>query len=774
MESRLNRFLRTRPLAAVGMTVVLGAAAGVSATEGLPLFFAGAAAFALIAILLCALKKPHRFAAWLCVILFLSAGYGAFRAIRPDMQIIRGADVTAVVADAPEWQNDRQRAVMRLTDVVVNGEAIPYDLRLYAYGEAAREITLADQLRLLGNLYVPSRSGNGAFDFRNYLWAEGVGQYMSLEAAEISVVPRDGGFMEQMAHLRGALQRRVDELFPQNAALLKGLMLGDRTDIAEEDEIAFSESGIMHLLAVSGLHVSLLASVLTLLGTALCIPRLAMTVAVTVLLICYAIICGGSPSIVRAVVMYVLLQGGTVARRTSDPLTRLSAACGAMTLINPLFLWQTGFTLSFAAVAGLTVLLPTMQQLRDKLPRPCKRGFGRRLTDLLLAGFSVQLGSLPIVVAAFGQVSWMSLLLNILCIPMAQVTLILGLISLACSFSLPVGPIAALADGLTGWLLGIAHWAAELPFGLMQIPALILPVTVLYVACIALSSAQLKTKLRTRLIAICLLPALVVGNAAMLRYQVAQEDFSVTFLDVGQADAAIINADGRLYLVDVGETDAAAQYISDRQLDIEGIFISHAHDDHAGGLGEVLAVCDPAWICLPESYYGGEADIAALTVIAQAEAEGAQIRTLAAGDEVRLSDEISAEALYPPKGVMLDGGNESSLLMRVTYGDGSVLFTGDLPADAEPLQLPKCSVLKVAHHGANSSTSARFLANVQPKLAIISVGEGNSYGHPGEETLGRLVKISATVLRTDVHGAITVDIDRDGNVWANTYFPMDD
>lgn len=770
METRLSRFLRTRPLAAAGIAVTLGATAGVFAPQRMLLFVLCTGLFALIAVLICLLHKPHKFAAWLCVILFLSAGYGAYSAQRPGIETIRAAEVTAVVADAPEWQADKARAVMRLSDVAVKGQALDHDVRLYAYGEVARGITIADEIAVTGTLYAPDTSGNGGFDFREYLWAEGVGQYMSMQASEISVTPCDGGWIERIAEMRTQLRQRADELFPENAAILRALMLGDRTGISDADEQAFSESGIMHLLAVSGLHVSILATVLTLLGTALCVPKPAMVGAVTVLLVFYAILCGGSPSIVRAVVMYVLLQSGNVTRRGGDPLTRLCTACALMVLYEPMYLCQTGFQLSFAAVAGLTLLLPTLQQL---LPSFAKRGAAKAVSDIVLASAAAQLGALPVIVSAFGEVSWIGLLLNIICIPLAQAALVLGMIALIAGGWLPVSAVACAADSLTGWLLSVARWAADLPFGVWQIPALTLPFAFLYAIALALGGAQAKTKLRTRVIAICLLPLLVFGNAAVLRYQVATEDFSVTFLDVGQGDSALINAEGSLYLVDVGDGSVVADYIADNALDIEGIFISHAHDDHAGGLSAVLEVADPDWICLPECYYGGEADIAALTVIAQAEEAGIGLRLLSAGDMVPLSKNISAEALYPMSSPVTDGGNESSLLLRVACAEGSVLFTGDLPADCEPLQLPQCSVLKVAHHGSDGSTTSRFLASVRPTLAVISVGRGNTYGHPGGELLARLEQAGATVLRTDVHGAVTVQIDASGNVWAETYFAGD-
>lgn len=774
MENWFSRFLRTRPLAALSLAIIIGAIAGVCLPGRTLLMLLCALPCATAAVLPCMRKRPLRFAALLCVAALLTAGYGAWRADRPAMQTRRGAVVTGTVADAPEWQSDKLRAVFRLTDVTVDGAEEKYDVRVYAYGELARRITIADEVAMETNLYEPSRSGNGGYDFRKYLWAEGVAQFVSLESHLINVTPQDGGVMERMARLRSHLQSRADGLFPQHAALIRGLTLGDRTEISEADETAFSDSGIMHLLAVSGLHVSILASLLTAVCVALCLPKLAVLILVTLLLIGYAVLCGGSPSIVRAVIMYLLMQGGVVARRGSDDVTRLSFACALMVLYNPLYLWQTGFQLSFAAVAGLMLLTPVMQDAWRRLPGVFQKKPARAAANVLLPGIAVQLGGLPIVLQAFGQLAWSSILLNVFCIPLAQVALILSLIALALDPVLPMGAIAMAADWLTGILLDVAHWAAGLPFGLWHIPALLMPFAVAYGVCALLGSAQLRIRRPLRYAAVCLLPVLVVASQATAWIGRETAGLQITYLDVGQGDAAIINAEGALYLMDTGEDITVAEYIDDHCLDIDGIFLSHAHDDHAGGLEGILEVCDPEWICLPVGYDGGEADENALRVIAQAGESGVEIRILAAGDSMMLSDSVQAQVLYPASEDVPGGGNENSLLLRLEYGAGSALFTGDLPTRHEPEEMEKCTVLKVAHHGSANATGGQFLASVQPRVAVISVGEGNLYGHPKPALLERLDAAGCRVLRTDLHGRIQVDIRSDGSVRCKTYFPEDE
>ncbi|MDO4357447.1 MAG: DNA internalization-related competence protein ComEC/Rec2 [Clostridia bacterium] len=768
MEGRLDRFLRTRPLAAHSIAILLGAAAGTSAPGGRVAFLCAGAAFAALTALLCALRRPLRSAALCGALMFAFAGYAAWRAEIPEIHNVRGADISGIVADMPEWQPERQRAVMRLTDATLNGQRLDYDVRAYVYGARARQITVADRVSVTASAYAPRRSGNGGFDFRSYLWSRGVGQYISVQAKDMRVEARFGGVRESIAELRRALQDRFDRLFPDNAPLLRALLLGDRSMVEEGDEAAFADAGILHLLAVSGLHVSALAAAVTLLGLLLCIPRKVLYPATMVLLAGYAALCGGSPSVVRAALMYCVMLGGRLTRQPNDLLTRLGLACSAMLLINPLYLWQTGFQLSFGAVAGLAALYPTLSQLCDR--RMSRSKFVRGLAQGVLGGTAVQLGTLPFAAAAFGRVSWLSLLLNLPCIPLAEVALVLGALAAVVGDGIPM--LARWVDGLMGLLASIAHWAANLPFGALRIPELSLAAALLYAAFAALASAQLRTPRRGRALALLMLPVLVMANAAVGQVARQHAGLTVTFLDVGQGDGALVNAEGDFYLVDVGSGDGiVADYVSDQRIDVKAVFLSHAHDDHAGGLEALLEVCAPEAIYLPDGYDGPDADADALAAVQRAKDMGASVMTLAVGDEVALSERVSARVLAPAVTVDPDGGNDVSMVLYMTYGDGSALFTGDLPVGSEPETVPECTVLKVAHHGSASSTSSRFLAQARPALAVISVGADNSYGHPTEAVLNRLATAGGEILRTDERGAITVRIGRDGEAWVTARFP---
>lgn len=760
-------------MAAFSLALSLAAVCGTLAPGGkLPFLYIGAG-FAVLAAVLWPGRRPLRMTALLCAALACFAGYSAWRAELPETTPVRSAEVCGIVADAPEWQPDRGRAVLRLTQVTLNGQPLGFDLRAYIYGTQAKKITIADELSVKANVYSPSRGANGGFDFQKYLWSRGVGQYISVQASDVAVLQRSGGPIEAIATFRRTLQDRFDALFPKHSALLRALLLGDRTTIDEAEEQAFSDAGIMHLLAVSGLHVSVVAAFVTWIGLLLCIPRRFLFPVTGALLAAYALLCGGSPSVVRAAIMYALYLGGQLLMRPEDGLTRTSVACALMLLVNPLYLWQASFLLSFCAAFGLAMLLPTLNQLW-KRARPVQPGRAMWIADALVGGLAtgaaVQLATLPVLLETFGEISWLSLLLNLLCVPLASAALVLGMLAVCFGGIFP--PLAWLTDAITGLLSALAHWASGMSVGMLTIPGLSLIAVLLYAACFLLGSAQLSISLKRRALAILMLPLLVAADGCGAALLSQNAGLVISYLDVGQGDGALVSAEGKSYLIDVGDDDGAvADYVAKNRLSIEAVFLSHAHDDHAGGLAALLEVCTPTEIYLPDGYDGPEADDGALAVIEQARAAGVDVMTLAAGDSIALSEHVTAQVLAPVIQEEPDGGNDVSMVLWISCGEGSALFTGDLPIANEPDALLVCSVLKVAHHGSASSTSSRFLAMARPALAVISVGAGNPYGHPTPETLERLSNAGCEVLRTDLHGMVTVWIRPNGDVWARTELP---
>ena len=264
------------------------------------------------------------------------------------------------------------------------------------------------------------------------------------------------------------------------------------------------------------------------------------------------------------------------------------------------------------------------------------------------------------------------------------------------------------------------------------------------------------------------LPLLACIAALLGRASVS--GLTISFLEAGNADAAVLCAQGETYLIDAGlEQTPAASFLESRNLQPNAIFLSHPDEDHAGGLLQVLQTAPPQCIYVPVGWYAHmEEDGLVRQAFAQAEEMGIPIVELSQGDRVQLSAKVTATVLYPSRDTQAANSNALSMLLLVEYGEGAALFTGDLSIAQEPESLPDVDVLKIAHHGSNTSTSFRLIEETSPSVAVISCGE-NSYGHPSEEVIDRLEDFGAQIWRTDHSGAVTVRIFQNGWVHAGGF-----
>ena len=429
---------------------------------------------------------------------------------------------------------------------------------------------------------------------------------------------------------------------------------------------------------------------------------------------------------------------------------------------------NSGFALSFAASAGIILLaepLATLLHLEGALRR--RKGLnwlGRRSQDLriyfaglLIGSLAAQLAILPVVIASFGVQSVLSLPFNLVCVPLCMLGYLAALASLLLSvvwLPLGIGP-GWIADGLLSLLTRVTRWSAALPLTGLRVGRYPWWLIAAHIGLILAASGLSRVKLGRRK----WLPLLLIAVAALssLNTWARALPFSVTFLDADQADCAVVRAQGHTWLVDAGDTyTPAADYLSATCLRLDGVVLSHPHQDHAGGLTDILTVFRPGAIYVPVGWDEAEDVSPAVTEgMELAEEMGVPIVELAAGDVIPLSRDAALEVLSPDRESVPGSVNDMSLLTLVSCGGQRVLFTGDLTTEGEPEHVPDADILKVAHHGAKDGSSAAFLAAVSPKIAVVSVGE-NNFGHPSEEVLARLEDTGARILTTRDEGAISM------------------
>lgn len=702
----------------------------------------------------------------------LSLCWGSLRATVPSLPPEGQALVTGRVVEEPRVKSGGVSVILSGAKMTFDGKtyAVPGKLWLrYTPREAGTGgvpepgQTVRAQARVT---LPPEKRNPGGFDFRAYLLREGA--YMAAYAYqpwEISGRPSSGP-LDWIRESRKALSRRMDSLFGKNAPLIRGMLIGDRQDISEEDQISFRRSGISHLLSVSGLHVAFVALPLIWLANKLKLRGSFRLALVGGLLLFYCLLVGAPPSTVRACVMMLLLQGAPVAGRRYDALSALAAAFWGMLLVNPLSLWDPSLSLSCAAVLGIALFYAKFQRLLRWMPK--------WLSSTLAVSLAAQVGTLPLVALYFNELSLLGLITNLAAVPMSGVIVIAGLIATLLDFVwTPLAyPLALAVRALAVALKFVSDTVASIPLATVRVASPPWYVVAAGFAAMALIGEMVSLGKAYRK---WLVSAVGLAAAFGVSYLLTWHGPQYVQLDVGQGDAAVLRVGGYTAVIDTGSqgTGGLTDYLRHEGLSVDALFISHPHEDHAGALQDLVAEGVPIRkILMPSDLTGGQMDRSAYDSMMAAALQRIPMEPLHAGQRLELTPGLSVEVLGPKPRSGAKDVNDLSLALLFDIGGVRLLTTGDLTSRAEPLQGADCDILKVAHHGARASTSALFLYEATPALALISVGY-NNYGHPTQDALDRLRGVGAQVLRTDYGGALTLAFDG-RQVQAQTFLPYEE
>lgn len=771
------RQAHARPLATFAAAFLLG----VIAARGHPLSIGACLAMLAAGVALLVLLRSRRRA---FAVLLLVAGFAtgmarmtlALDAI-PQVEEQYSVEMVGRVVSDPYLNPDTGRLISKFQLESVDGEPSSLTLRLYlrdAEPVSPDAVSYGQRLQLSGHIWTADAVTNPyEFDFGEYLNRQGLSAYATAKLSDVTLLDTRRDARSVLIDIRRAVGRRIDALFPDNAPLVRALVLGDRSLLDEEFRKSLNRTGTAHLISISGLHVTVLAGLLSLV-LGLFMNRNRANLLAVALLIPYGAIIGFNAPFVRALIMFALVCFAPLAGYPSDSVTRLAAALIVYLLVKPLAVGDAGFVLSFSASAGILLLMPPLMDLTGitGLGRRREKATGARrvwlnvayyFPSLLCASLAAQLATLPAVLTFFGVQPILSLPFNLVCVPLCMLGYVLSLAALILSAVwLPLGALLArLPDALFMLLTEATRFSLRLPasgarFG--RYPAWLTLIHWL-VMLAASDLSRLRVELR-RWMPFALL--MLAGVSALIALGRAWP-FTLRFMDAGQADCAIVTTHGHTYLFDAGDTyTPAADYLNATCLKLDAVFLSHPHQDHAGGLTDVLENFRPGAIYVPEGWYTPEDTSPAVTeAIGLAREMDIPIVELHAGDAVALPGGAKVEVFSPMPGDRPDEVNDMSMLALLTCKGKSVLFTGDLSEAGEPRTIPDADVLKVAHHGSAKATSKRFLEAATPEIAVISVGE-NNFGHPSEDTLEKLKAVGARTLITHELGMITLTPDGEG------------
>ena len=594
-------------------------------------------------------------------------------------------------------------------------------------------------------LYHPSGRVNPyGFDFRMYLLQRGVRAGVS-SARETALIGHPGrGLASALYRIRQTLTERVRLIFGEDSALPEALLLGQRDQLPEETARGFSDAGAAHLLAVSGLHVGLLAALLMIPLRWLLGPRARM-VFLGVFLLGYCALLNFSAPVVRASLLMMIGAWRRVVRRTPDPLTALCAAFLLMLLFRPLDLFSASFQLSFCAVLEIAAfghLFPVSSK--------------RPLLSAWRATVSATVGIFLPTIQTFHRFSLIGLILNPFACAFFAILLPAYFLTAAVGCCWLSGGIwlANFINPVTRGAVGVITWFGKLPFATVRVPSL--PWYCVIAVALALILATRYSVMSRKKKWLAAILALMFSFGAW-RLTVCR-DVQFIQLAMGQADAAILTDGTETAVIDTGEYGGdVADYLLSTGRKADHLILTHLHTDHCLGVEQLLKHDVPiGTVYLPEGAEEQLIDEQCLALLEEIKARCIPIVHLSAGNEIRLA-RSALTAVWPLPGTVVSGqdANRYCLCLLCELDGVKLLTCADVPGEYEAYAAWDADILKVAHHGSKSSMSASFLETVSPQIALITSNRMSSR-LPNPDTLKRLQTAGAIIYETGKTGAVTI------------------
>ncbi len=604
---------------------------------------------------------------------------------------------------------------------------------------------------------VAPRGPETGFDERGWLARRGV--HVVVRGESPRIVGRRGGIGGVADRLRAHTESTIARgTTGGRRALVAGIVLGEDDGLSMEVRDAFEASGLMHLLAVSGQNMAITAIGVVAVARVVGAGRLVGEGVAILVVLSYALAVGWQPSVVRAAVAGTLASLAWLVARPRDRWHAL--AMGALVLLAwmPASGLEPGFQLSFAAVATIFLVLPRTSGIPDAYPVP--RGFW----DVLVVAVACGVVTGPIVWLQFGAFPLWTVPANVAAEPAMPplIGLTLGAAAIEPVFPGAAATLAWLAGWCAAWIALVARVVSGWPSAQIRSPLVLAALLAVAVAAVVLRRLP---RYRRRAAAAGIASVVLgLGTVACALRPVPAWDppagLRITFLDVGQGDGILVEAPGASILVDQGppEADVAGQLRRIGLRSLTALVLTHPQRDHIGGAAPVIEKLQVAAILDPALAVKGPEYAAA---IAAARRRAVSIHELRAGDEFRLG-RLRVRVLWPDDpGLPSEDPNRNATVLLVSYGAIDALLTADAESDVtRNLRLRPVEILKVAHHGSEDSGLPDLLRAVRPRVAVVSVGEGNDYDHPRPETVAALADVPGLVtLRTDLDGRIVVESD---------------
>ncbi len=601
-------------------------------------------------------------------------------------------------------------------------------------------------------------TGSGA---ENTQYFSGKGLFLLGYPKEIDYeIGRDANTAKYFAPiLRQKILNLMDQIFPEDTRpFCKALLLGETSELPFERAQALRDSGVYHIVAVSGMHVSILFALIYL----LCGKRRVLTAIIGIpLLFAFAAIAGFSPSVVRASVMQSLVILSLLVNKEYDPPTALSAAVLGILAVNPLSITSVSLQLSVGCIVGIFLFSSRIYHYlysKVKLKKSEQKSLKAKLIRGCFGSISVTLGAMalttPLCAIYFGSISLASAVSNLLLLWLVSF-IFYGVIA-ACALGALRLPLGTVIGYIIYWpikaIYGITEVISNMPLSTLYTSSIYVIAWLIFAYILIMVFIKSKKK-HPWVLAGCLLVALA-ATITLSWLENRTDDYRITAVDVGQGQSIVLQKKNQCYVVDCGGdsgSEAATRTVqllrSQGIFRIDGLIVTHFDEDHAGGVAQFLSQMPADYLYLPVTEENA--------ILSELKRTHSDKIVWVEGIISNIEDDLTI--IPAEKG---QDSNESSLCVLFQPENCDILITGDRSFAGEKelmehIDLPDLEILVAGHHGSKTSTSLELLSKTRPEVVIISVGADNRYGHPTWETLERLDMFGCAVYRTDLKGTIT-------------------
>lgn len=695
----------------------------------------------------------------LSVFLFLGFGRGWCQdtSLNPALPDTVAGELRGTVISYPVFDGEQSRFVLER-----DKRSTPALCYVLVSCNFKAEIHKGDQLILKGVLKKPAEPGNpGEFHYPLYLAKKHITYIMTIpEEARLQIIETAHGIQRFLNLYRSRAAGIINKSLPgEEGDILRGMLMGDKEEIDDNNYQQFQKAGIVHIFAVSGLHLGFLIFFCHYLGQMLGLSRKTELFTILLIVVLYGSMIGWPLSIQRAALMASLALLAQYLGRQGGMGNSLGLAGILILLLDPLALFTVGFQLSFLAAWGLVYLYPLLKQaLHVQNP----------IISLLLIPLCAQIAVLPLIAWYFNLITPLGILENILITYLAGAIVILGFMALL--LAVPIPALASLflypAGLLIQILIGLSGFMNSLPGAYLWVKTPSPELIGIYVGGLLLAVAALQVRTNWGLLMSGLVLMMVFCVIVCLPASLYQRGvMELTFLDVGQGDSILIKTpSGRFILLDGGGSmfydvgrSRVLPYLHHRGIrKLYMVINTHPDADHLQGLLEVMEEISPKYIGIPANL---REKVEYEPLRTAARTREIPVIPLAAGMRLELDEKLSLQVLYPPAEDAGGSYNHQSLVLSGQFQEFSMLLPGDLDRDGleqllETVPLTTTTIVKVPHHGSRYSLLSEFYQETDPYWAVISAGRGNSFGHPHLEVMEMLEKQGISIYRTDQDGMI--------------------